>query len=72
MIDIILFANSEYSHTKLEALSDLIENIEHIHVFGCQCERWERMIECALHITAISYPGLSLQFASKNEPVVCI
>jgi len=72
MIDIILFTNSEYSHAKLEALSKLLENVEHIHVFGYQCERWEQMIDCSLNVTAISYPGLSVQCKIENEAVVCI
>jgi len=77
MIDLILFSNSEYSHIKLEALSKLLKNVAHIHVFGYQCERWERMIECSLHVTAISYPGLNLQGVMShnvmnNESVVCI
>ena len=72
MIDIILFTNSEYSHAKLEALSKLLENVGHIHVFGYQCERWERMIDCSLNVTAISYPGLSVRSVINNEQVVCI
>ena len=72
MNDIILLVNSEYSHVKLEALSELLKNVRHVHVFGYQCERWERMIDCSLKVTAISYPGLSVGDAINNEAVVCI
>ncbi|BCE03485.1 hypothetical protein [Marinicellulosiphila megalodicopiae] len=72
MKDVILCVSSEYTHTKLEALTLLMKNVQHIHVFGEQCERWKQMIECCLNITVISYPGSPVTDVQQSDQVICI
>jgi len=72
MNDIILCTYSEYTHAKLVSLSKLLSDVDHVHVFGQECVRWEQMIECCLHVMVISYPEVSAQNIPCNKRIVCI